>query len=269
MRPHVGAVVRDEDRHVAHDADAALARRGAQRRPLLEEHELLELRLAHAGRELAAGPLEGRGVALDERAVPRVPRRPAVRALEGGEEREVAEPPGVPPHELVPGSAGRGVGLLLERRGRLREQRVAVLLHPLEVHRVRREGGAGRQLRGVEQPLLGEPIERDEQRVARERREGLNRASRRSPSARAAAPATGSGPSPAGSPGTRSPRPRGRRSRTARAARWGEAGCRRRARPRPGYSTFTSWDWLMMLSRSSFICTLTVSVAFAVRSGRM
>jgi hypothetical protein len=35
--PDVGAVVRDEDRHVAHQADAARARRAPELGPLLEE----------------------------------------------------------------------------------------------------------------------------------------------------------------------------------------------------------------------------------------
>ena len=55
MGPDVGAVLGDEDRDVAHDADAALAGLPPHVLPLLEEEELLELGLAELARELPPG----------------------------------------------------------------------------------------------------------------------------------------------------------------------------------------------------------------------
>ena len=92
VRPDVRAVVGDEDRDVAHDADAALAGLPPDVRPLLEEEPLLERDLPHLAPELPPRPLERLRVAVHERAVPGAPGRPAVRALEGHEEGEVVEP---------------------------------------------------------------------------------------------------------------------------------------------------------------------------------
>ena len=108
VRPDVGAVVGDEDRDVAHDLDPAVAGLRAHRGPLLEEQPLLELDLADLARELASRPLERRRLAPDERAVPRVPRRPAVRVLEGHEEREVRQPGAVRATEARRAASTRG-----------------------------------------------------------------------------------------------------------------------------------------------------------------
>ena len=132
VRPDVGAVVGDEDRDVAHDADAALAGLPPDVRPLLEEEPLLELDLAHLARELASRPLERLRVAVHERAVPGAPGRPAVRVLEGHEQGEVVEPGRLLVREGLEGLAARRRRLLLEGGEGLRQER------PLELdHRAR------------------------------------------------------------------------------------------------------------------------------------
>ena len=172
-------------------------------------------------------------LAVDERAVPAAPGRPAVRALQRHEEREVVEPRRVALHERLEGLAPRGRRLLLEGGAGPREEGRLPLDDRPEVHLALREVRPLLQVRRGEEALVAEAIERDEEGVAGEGREALVR--------RVAVAGGAEGqdlpealPGLArGNRGTPWPRARARRCRGGRAATWGGAGSRRRAGPRP------------------------------------
>jgi hypothetical protein len=171
--PHVGAVVGDEDRDVADDADAALVCVAAQSRPLAEERHLTELVFEDGARELRPRRRQRVRVAGDQLRGPGAPRRELVLLLERHEEREVLEP------GPLRGAEGAEVGL--ERRARTRgetlggarEQRLPVRDHRAVVDVVVGERRVVTQLVCGEEPVLDEQIEADQQRIAGERGEAL------------------------------------------------------------------------------------------------
>src|SRR5262249_38117909 len=106
-RPGFRALVRDEDRHVADDAHAALVGIGAQGEPLAEEAPLAELPEDDARSVRAGGGRERPGSAPCERLVPLAPGAAAVVLVERAEQRVIAQPSG------VTGAEGGEVGALL------------------------------------------------------------------------------------------------------------------------------------------------------------
>jgi hypothetical protein len=96
-----------EDRHVAHDRDAASRRCIAKRTPVREELPLHELvPPARVGMQ-APGILERRRHAVAQRLGPHGPWAHAVRVLERHEQAEVVQPPGVLEAERLEGLALR------------------------------------------------------------------------------------------------------------------------------------------------------------------
>ena len=237
MRPDVRAVLGDEDRDVAHDADAALAGLPPDVRPLLEEEPLLEL-------DLAAPPARARVAPRSSASASRftsersqvLQAAPPFARLRAMKQREVVEPGRVALRERLEGLAARRRRLLLEGGERLREERPLELDHRPEVHLPLREAGPLLQVRGGEQALVAQAVERDEQRVARRTPRSTGTASRRSRWGRGGGPARGPGRSPARksrkavASGPSSPMPWGPGSevgwRRTPAARWPTAATR-------------------------------------------
>ena len=220
MRPHVGAVVRDVDGHVADEADAAAPRLLAQTRPLPVEEELdpgVEVPLA---RELAGGLRERLGLARGERRRPVDPAGESEPLRERREERPVVEPGGL---------LGRGPERVERARDLRRRRRLEPLeglaqpapLPPRRGRGVQATLGEGRR-RGErvlrQQPLLDEPLRRDEQRLAREGRARRRREIRRGRPERAGGTARASRRPPRPTRGIGPPRGPGRRCRNRREA---------------------------------------------------
>ena len=116
------------------------------------------------------------GSRVTSRAVPGVPGAPAVRLLQGHEEREVVEPGRALLAEGLEGLALRGRRLLLEAREGLREQRPLEGDHRPEVHLAFvhiRPPAPGRPPRAVRPRPSCSRL--DQQRVPREGREALVR----------------------------------------------------------------------------------------------
>ena len=197
MAPDVGAVVGHEDRHVAHEGDAAAMGVLAQREPLAEErvlHEAVERDLVGVRGALR---LERRRLAHHDGLVPRSPRSAAVRFLLRHEQREVVEPRFVRAAKGGELGARPGRGVALERRERLAKQRELPGLDGGVIDVAVAEAGST----GLQAPC-GAAVLRPRARRARAaagcRRtpKSSGRASRRSRSVRAAAPATRIGPRP-------------------------------------------------------------------------
>ena len=92
MSPDVRAVVRNIDRDVAHETDAALLAIGLEMFPLLEEFELPILVGFQFRRQFPRPLAHGMRVSLANLRVPRGPHRSVVRIFAGHEERVVVEP---------------------------------------------------------------------------------------------------------------------------------------------------------------------------------
>src|SRR6185503_15083532 len=142
-RPHVGAVVRDVDRRIAEEPDAARTRLPPQSLPLSLEEELEELLVGDFLADLALDASEGSGIAIAKARVPGGPRGAAMEELERGESRPVAEPrrsslvaegvhvvahprrrgglesfPGAAPHGVLPPAHRVEIDRVLAERGR-------------------------------------------------------------------------------------------------------------------------------------------------------
>src|SRR5690242_3412576 len=92
MRPKVGGVVRDVDREVAHDADAAVVAVLLERVPLAAEEELPVLVGGDGVSEFLAPALHRVGLTRSEVAVPVGPDDQVMGVFGGHEEGEVFEP---------------------------------------------------------------------------------------------------------------------------------------------------------------------------------
>jgi hypothetical protein len=128
VRPHVRAVVGDEDGHVAHHAHALRRAARAQGGPLAEEQELRDLAVLDLARQLAAASAaSASGCPRGERAVPLHPGPSAVRRLQREEVREVVEPRRVRGAERGEGQALRGDAFSRNASGRARQRRQLVV----------------------------------------------------------------------------------------------------------------------------------------------
>ena len=173
MAPDVGAVVGHEDREVADDRDPEFVGPAAEARPLLVKQELEQAGVVDRLRERAAGGGERRGIAAGRVGGPLGPGAAAEVRLERGEQRVVVEPRPLGIGELVERLAERGGRPAGEPRRHLVEQARSRPDHAPEIDVV---GGQLRQRREagvVHESGLAETIQRDQQRVAGERREGL------------------------------------------------------------------------------------------------
>src|SRR3954454_5684566 len=93
MRPHVGAVVADEDGDVADDLDAALRGSRPDRVPLLSKEKLDDAMELQLFCELVMRFLDRIRLACSELARPRIPSRTVEALTKASEEHEVLEPP--------------------------------------------------------------------------------------------------------------------------------------------------------------------------------
>ncbi len=100
MRPHLGRVAGDKDRHIAEDADPHLARPVVQRDPLAIKEKLAELDEIDVLAVLLHPLDEGLGVASGEGPRPLVPRFAATTVAKGAKEGVVGEPVAVPLAEV-------------------------------------------------------------------------------------------------------------------------------------------------------------------------
>jgi hypothetical protein len=92
MRPDIGAIVRDEDGHVAEELDAMLLAFGLQALPLAEELVLEEGVKLHQRREFLAPPSHGCGFTPYDGAWPFGPRRTMMSLFQRHEERIIVKP---------------------------------------------------------------------------------------------------------------------------------------------------------------------------------
>ena len=92
MSPHVRAVVRNIDRDVTHETDAALLAISLQMLPLLEEFELPILVGFQFRRQFPRPLAHGTRVSLANLRVPQSPHRSVVRIFAGHEECVIGEP---------------------------------------------------------------------------------------------------------------------------------------------------------------------------------
>src|SRR5215475_5698200 len=142
--------------------------------PLLEEQVLHQLVLPDLP-GAANGPAGNcRRIALRDVGFPARPGRLVLRLLHGHEEREVIEPARMIAAEAIEAIALLRPGGLLEPIQHLRPERAPMLNHGGEVDPSFGPGGTARCL-VREQPVLGQPFEADEQRIAGKRREALIR----------------------------------------------------------------------------------------------
>ncbi len=159
-RPHVRAVVRDVDRDVAHDGDAALARHAPHALPLAKEEELDVALVVHLLAECRVGRREGIGVAEGEVGPPLRPRPAGKVRFQRREAAPVFEPGGLP--GCLP-EFRQGVALCRDREvpELLPGEAQDVLLpiaHRREVHADARKLRRVLQRLGLEEPVLHQPL---------------------------------------------------------------------------------------------------------------
>ena len=172
MRPDVGAVVRDVDRHVADDGDPPLVRRSPEPFPLAEEEELDVGLVADLVVELDPRGRQSVGVAMRQIHVPVEPGSIARARLERGVEGPVRQPIHLlrraqKGFERVPKPRH---GMVAELSPRLAQQAVLPLGHRAKVDGVGSKVGPPLENGFGNQPIARQHLRREQQGVARERR---------------------------------------------------------------------------------------------------
>ena len=190
MRPEVGALAADDERHVPHELDARVLQLRARRAPLLVRDPLEVHLLEDRGAERAV-VVRARGEREDLRravALVRRPRRPAVAVVRGADgrvERVVLEPAALVRDEGHERGAALGLlRLALAEPGKGGAERGALQAAHGRVIDARRLADAGelREALGAERLLherlvdLGHRLDGDVDRVERERGERAVRA---------------------------------------------------------------------------------------------
>ncbi len=167
VRPHVGAVARDEDRDVTQDADAASRGVAVQCLPLAEDDELHPFLRVDRPREADVPAGDGLGPAPGDVGLPVGPWRAAVRVLERHEERIVVEPGAVRGAERLEG----GGEWFMPRQALdgAAEQRQLPRNDGVEVDVVVGEGRRVGEVGGRQQPVGDERVGAGEERARRER----------------------------------------------------------------------------------------------------
>src|SRR3984957_902167 len=105
MRPNIGAVVRNIDRNVAHDADAVTTAAISYLFPLAKEFELGKAVIRQLGRQFPPPFLENSRIPSTDSRIPMNPRLEIVNFLAGHEERIVLQPLRVLLAKIVEGAA--------------------------------------------------------------------------------------------------------------------------------------------------------------------
>ena len=154
MRPHVGAVVRDENRQIAHDADRSRAAGVSQPLPLLEEQELRQLVLPDLPGAAPLPARDRRWIALRDVGFPRGPGDVALHLLDGHEQREVVEPARVRPAEVVEAIVQDRAAARVEAIEHSRPERLTMGDHGGKVDRPGGEELLARHVCRSEQPVL-------------------------------------------------------------------------------------------------------------------
>src|ERR1700690_2957082 len=173
MRPDVGAVMRDVDGNVAHEADAAILTVRLEAIPLPKEFELP----IFEGLDFRSKPLRPLAhslrIAAVKRGVPGSENDSMVRVFNGHKERVVVEPgSGIRAKALEGRAIGMGCIRKKDLRGTAQDGHL-VGNDRAKVNGVFREGGNAGEIGRLQQPLLREPFGADEQRIAGEGGETL------------------------------------------------------------------------------------------------
>ena len=175
-RPDVGAVVRDEDRQIAHDLDRSRAAGVAHALPLLEEQKLRQLVQPDLSSAARRPPRDRRWIALRDVGLPRRPGDLTVRILDGHEQREVVQPARVRAAEAIEAIAHRRRRRRVEAIEHSRPERPTVGDDGGEVDVARLEERARRAASArVSSPSSIRRSRLIEQRIARKRRKALVR----------------------------------------------------------------------------------------------
>jgi len=165
-RPHVGAVVRDEDGKIAHDFNRPRPAGVMDTQPLLEEQKLRELVQPDLPGAARRPPRDRRWLAPRDAGLPRRPRGLAVSVLDGHEQREVVQPARLRAAETIEPILHRAAAGGVETIEHARPEHPAMGDDGGEVDVAWREGLAAR-LGFREQAVLDEPFEADEHRIPR------------------------------------------------------------------------------------------------------
>jgi len=110
----VGAVVGDENGHVAEQLHAPLTGMGAQGLPLLKEQELDEDFLLHRLGFLFPGPLQGRRLPVPQGPWPVGPAAVGITPSQNPEQGIVLDPVAMPVTEILELLPGAGIGMVLK-----------------------------------------------------------------------------------------------------------------------------------------------------------
>ena len=175
MHPDVGAVVINEDRDVAHDADRTLGAIVAQGTPLLRESELQDTAHHQIVGHVAPYLVERGRFAMRQFARPLIPVGEFVMRAQAIEEHEIFQPLRILLAETLEAGAGISLHGLGKVAGGLRQQ----------WHFARKYGGVFygpvgfgqlRDQRAVDPAVLRQTLEADQERIAGEcRRGGIRR----------------------------------------------------------------------------------------------
>src|SRR5919106_531445 len=173
MRPDVGAIVRDEDRHVAEELDAMLVAFGLQALPLAEELVLQEGMKFDARRELIPPPRHGYGVTPCDVGWPFGPRRTMMSLSQGHEERIIIKPFG-----LLLGEGSQLValwlgGCALKGLEGFPQEALFEIADRIIVYPVRRKWRRIPEIMRGQQPLCLQRLQTQQQGIARKGRIGL------------------------------------------------------------------------------------------------
>ena len=169
VRPHLGAVVGDEDGRVADDPDGALVGVALERMPLAEETPLAERPEGHAFGAQPGGLLHRQWVPPRQRLVPVGPVQAAEAFGQGHEQRVIVEPALLRLAKQRQVGAFRRRGACGKAGGRSGKVAHAVRHHELVVDPVGIERRRQPQVIGVEPAALLQFVQVDQQQIAGKR----------------------------------------------------------------------------------------------------
>ena len=171
--PDVRAVVRDEDRQIAHDLDRSRAAGIAHALPLIEEQKLRQFVQPDLSSAMGRPARNRRWIALRDVGLPCRPGDVPLRLLDGHEQREVVQPTRLRVAEAVETIAHRHATRRFEAVEHSRPERPTVGDDSREVNVPWLEEVPVTGLRLGEQAVLDQPFETDQQGIACERGKAL------------------------------------------------------------------------------------------------
>ena len=163
--PHVGAVVRAKDRHIADDLDGPLVGIGFDRLPLRERDKL---QYAMDGDLLGQSFLpagDGAGTAQGDLGVPLGPGGAVVVCLDRQKQRQVVQPVRVLPAKALERSALFARGMCGKMERSFSEQRCLEGDRRAIVHSMRWERGGVVEVLRIQVPILNQFLQADQQGI--------------------------------------------------------------------------------------------------------